>query len=306
MKKKFAFVILNYMTLKETEECVKSIFDKCKNVDYRIYIVDNCSPDKSGEALKKKYKNNDRIETIINDDNLGFARGNNVGFVKAKYEYKADFILLINSDTVLLTDNTCEKIAKKYEKTKFALMGPKEILPDGSNYPLIDVYPTLEATKINIRAIKSKLRANNSKIYASYIKVRNFYRRVKKGVKRRVKKLFRIKSAPVPKKKVLDPNIEHKDLMIHGFFMIFSKTYIDKFDGLDDRTNFYGEEDILMIRLKRAGMHSLYDPSIEVFHNKGVATKKTGKDLKEVNNFIYTNKLKSLYVLLEELMLDNK
>ena len=303
MKKKFAFVILNYMTAKETEECINSIYDKCKKTELKIYIVDNCSPDKSGELLKKKYKKDSRIEVILNDDNIGFARGNNVGFIKAKNEYKADYIILANSDTVLLTDDFCNKIDNKHKEYDFAVLGPKEILPDGSNFPLVSKYPTIEATKINIRVIKSRYKANNSKIYSLYYKTKGFVKRVKRGLKRRIKKLLGIKSKVVTKEK-LDPNIEYKDLMLHGFFLIFSKTYIDKFDGLDDRTYFYGEEDILMIRLKRAGMHSLYDPSLEVFHNKGVSTNKKDKDLKAKNNFIYSSKLKSLYILLEELEKD--
>ncbi len=47
---------------------------------YKIVIVDNASPDKSGALLKEHYKNDDHVEVLLNQENLGFARGNNVGF----------------------------------------------------------------------------------------------------------------------------------------------------------------------------------------------------------------------------------
>ena len=112
--KKIAFVILNYLTADETEKCIESIMNNCKDYDYKIYIIDNCSPDNSGIYLKNKYIAFSNVETIICERNLGFANGNNVGFNKAKYEYKADFIVLCNSDTEILTSNFCTDIINKY------------------------------------------------------------------------------------------------------------------------------------------------------------------------------------------------
>lgn len=57
-------------------------------------VVDNGSTDGSPEMIKEKNK---WVKLIASKTNKGFAKGNNIGMSKAKY----DFILLINSDTFL-------------------------------------------------------------------------------------------------------------------------------------------------------------------------------------------------------------
>ena len=101
---KFTFVILHYLTMEDTIDCIESIRDKCRNFQYRIIVVDNASPNNSGRKLEKKYKDDSDIKVVVNRENVGFARGNNIGFKIAK-EDKSDFIILCNNDTKLLKDN---------------------------------------------------------------------------------------------------------------------------------------------------------------------------------------------------------
>lgn len=77
---KIVFVILHYLAIDETYKSVDSIEKKIDTDMYKIVIVDNASPDKSGALLKEHYKNDDHVEVLLNQENLGFARGNNVGF----------------------------------------------------------------------------------------------------------------------------------------------------------------------------------------------------------------------------------
>lgn len=291
--KKFAFVILNYLTYLETERCVESIRLIGKNQDYKIIVVDNCSPNKSGELLKTKYENDEDIDVVLLDDNIGFARGNNVGFLKAKNEYNADFILLCNNDTVIKTPNFCEKLIEKYRNDPFAVLGPKEILPNGSNYPLNNKYPTLESVEQKIKNYKQKLRARENFLFGIYYK----FKKTINNLRQVIIKIFK-KSKPVEK---LDFNQEYKNLILHGFFLVFSRDYIDKFDGLDDRTYFYGEEDLLAIRLKENNMTSIYYPTLEVFHNHNSATNARSKNKKEKDIFVYENMIKSLEIIKDEL-----
>ena len=125
-KTKFVFVILNYITENDTIECVDSIINNCKENNFEIVIVDNDSPNKSGINLKNRYKDKKLIHVIISKKNLGFANGNNLGFKYAKEKLNPDFIILCNSDTQVLYNDFCEKIEKKYNEIKFAVLGPKE------------------------------------------------------------------------------------------------------------------------------------------------------------------------------------
>ena len=74
---KFAFVILHYNVLEETEKCIESIKTRCDADDYAIIVVDNKSPNDSGSILNKKYADDTKVAVILNDKNLGFANGNN-------------------------------------------------------------------------------------------------------------------------------------------------------------------------------------------------------------------------------------
>ena len=56
------FVILHYMTLDDTIECVESIRDNCGKEKYKIVIVDNASPNASGRELQKQYAKSKDID----------------------------------------------------------------------------------------------------------------------------------------------------------------------------------------------------------------------------------------------------
>ena len=98
---KIVFVILHYLAIDETYKSVDSIEKKIDTDMYKIVIVDNASPDKSGALLKEHYKNDDHVEVLLNQENLGFARGNNVGFRCAEKTWNPSYIVLMNNDVNL-------------------------------------------------------------------------------------------------------------------------------------------------------------------------------------------------------------
>ena len=98
----YAFVVLHYGDATVTMEAIESIrsLDRDgRNVS--VIVVDNASPNGTGEQVKKQIDFLPDFYYIHNEENLGFARGNNVGFKYAKNELKADFIILMNNDAVI-------------------------------------------------------------------------------------------------------------------------------------------------------------------------------------------------------------
>lgn len=282
-KSKFVFVILNYITENDTIQCVESIFQNCKENAFEIIIVDNASPNKSGESLQKKYNNNKLVNVIISEKNLGFANGNNLGFKYAKEKLDADFIILCNSDTEILQNDFCERIMKKYDETNFAVLGPKELLKDSTYYPLTINLPTIKQVKNSIL----RYRLNYYSGIASYLlKIREKLR----GSKNK------------DKINNYDVNKEYKNIILHGAFLVFSKVYINKFDGLDPRTYFYEEEIMLFIRLIQNDMTNIYDPTIEIFHKHKSATNAVNKNrIRKKEKFVAKNEIQSLKIVLKEL-----
>ena len=92
---KFSIIIINYNTFKYTSDCLNSIFEKLDSSDLEVIIVDNASPDGSGERLKKVFQ--DRVKFILNYDNLGFGKANNIGAKIASGKY----LFFLNSDTLI-------------------------------------------------------------------------------------------------------------------------------------------------------------------------------------------------------------
>jgi GT2 family glycosyltransferase len=93
---KVSIIVLNWNGKNDTIECLRSV----RQIDYSNYdviVVDNDSNDDSAEAISKNFPEATLIETTRN---LGYAGGNNVGirFALAK---EADFILLLNNDTIV-------------------------------------------------------------------------------------------------------------------------------------------------------------------------------------------------------------
>ncbi|AGY76813.2 glycosyltransferase family 2 protein [Clostridium autoethanogenum] len=88
--------MVNYNGHKDTIECVTSL-RKINYSNYKIIIVDNSSSDSSGEILKRKLSH---CKIIESKKNLGFAGGNNLG-IKYALDNKADYVLLLNNDTLV-------------------------------------------------------------------------------------------------------------------------------------------------------------------------------------------------------------
>ena len=88
-----SIIILNYNGEKFLKNCLDSIL-KETNYNFELIVVDNDSPDKSGENFSKEYP---QCKFILNKKNLGVSEGLNVGIKNSKGEY----IVVLNNDLVV-------------------------------------------------------------------------------------------------------------------------------------------------------------------------------------------------------------
>jgi len=94
-----SIVIVNFRTPQLTIECLNTLGNS-GIVDFNTFIVDNNSGDGSLKMLdswirESKYVGNNNL--VVNNCNNGFSGGNNIGIKQSN----ADFILLLNSDTIV-------------------------------------------------------------------------------------------------------------------------------------------------------------------------------------------------------------
>ena len=111
-----SIIILNYNGEKYLEDCLESIFRETK-CDFEIIVVDNNSPDKSGDKFSKKYQN---CKFILNEKNEGVSEGLNVGIKNSNGEY----IVLLNND-LIVAPKWLDYLFEAYEKNGSGLYQPK-------------------------------------------------------------------------------------------------------------------------------------------------------------------------------------
>ena len=117
------FVILHYMALDETVQCVESILNNIEG-EKKVIVVDNCSPNGTLADLRARYETVPDVDVIGTDSNLGFARGNNFGYQYAVSSYDPDFAVVMNNDMEITQRDFIAQMVKSCREYGFAVMGP--------------------------------------------------------------------------------------------------------------------------------------------------------------------------------------
>ena len=120
---KVTIVIVNWNGWEDTVECLESLY-RIDYPNYEIIIVDNHSQDDSVKRIKDYSKGKELI-IIENEENYGFAEGNNIGIQYALKNLNPKYILLLNNDTVVDVDFLKELINAGEKNTHIGILGPK-------------------------------------------------------------------------------------------------------------------------------------------------------------------------------------
>ena len=125
---KTLIVVLNWNSREMTEQCLQSLL-AMEGSSFQILVVDNGSRDRSVEYLRNRYP---QIQLIANSRNLGFAAGCNVGIRQGLAE-DADFVLLVNNDTIIDPNLLSELLAEAQRNPKAGILSPKIYYYDPSD-----------------------------------------------------------------------------------------------------------------------------------------------------------------------------
>ena len=89
-------ILLNWNGRDDTLACLQSLA-RLEYTNTKILVVDNDSHDGLIEILQQRFPS---VMLLKNQENLGFAEGNNVG-IRYVLTQHADYILLLNNDTIV-------------------------------------------------------------------------------------------------------------------------------------------------------------------------------------------------------------
>jgi GT2 family glycosyltransferase len=123
-----SIIILNWNTRELTLQCIESLKQTLGELRAQIIVVDNGSSDGSADVIAAAHPD---ICLVRSPENLGFARGNNLGFPYAEGEY----ICLLNSDTIVLQGAVQRLVEYLDEHPEFAAAGGEHLSPDGEHQP---------------------------------------------------------------------------------------------------------------------------------------------------------------------------
>lgn len=103
-------IILNYNTCELTLQCLHSVYQSIrKELEVQVIVVDNGSTEPCQAALTNQFKD---VLFLRSEQNLGFAKGNNLGLKYATGKY----ILLLNSDTIITDPDTFTKTIERVKQ----------------------------------------------------------------------------------------------------------------------------------------------------------------------------------------------
>lgn len=281
-KSPIVFVVLQYGAFRMTKKCVESVH-KCMQGNYYILIVDNASPDDSLEQVKCAFDTDSRVVILESDVNLGFAKGNNIGIRYAMEKLHPEYIVMMNNDTELLQKDFQSKLELEYQKEHFDVLGPMILSGDG-RYTSNPVR-TEQWKKEEVQGLLDYDARYLGLMKYHFQGVYDKYRQWKyKGRKKKI-------------------DIEHTkrqiNVELHGSFLVFSKDYLEKHIGLNDRTFMYCEEHILYQEIMNEGGKTVYTPDLMIYHAEDASTDERFPASRDKKKFYLKNHMESCKVLLD-------
>ncbi|MCQ2252154.1 MAG: glycosyltransferase [Bacteroidales bacterium] len=256
----FVYVILHFRTLDITKMCVEHLLSTIP--DSKIVIVDNGSGDGSGQELQRTYAHCGNISIILSPDNVGFAKGNNIGYKYAVDTYNPDYVVVMNND--VLIDQNIEPLIDSYmTQNGIDVCGPDILTPDGDHQN-----PLLRKPFSTPRLIKQII---IDYVRLTCLRLKIFHNRILGTYKNVVKKYHNANSTA--------SNVSN--CILHGSCLIYGRNYLSKSPyAFVPVTFLYGEEMILFDYIQRLGLSSGVCGSAQVMHLGGKSTD-TGGNLRE-------------------------
>lgn len=117
-------ILLNWNGWKDTLECLESL-KSTDYLNYRIVLVDNGSNNTSPQKIQEWIDKNSfkqYIHFFRLEHNFGFAAGNNVG-IKYALQKNADYVLLLNNDTIVTEDFLSRLVETAKNNPKVGVVG---------------------------------------------------------------------------------------------------------------------------------------------------------------------------------------
>ncbi len=230
-----SIIIISYNTKEMSLDCIRSVYDQTEGISFEIIVVDNDSNDGSAQAIEEKFS---AVNLIKSDENLGFAKANNLAAKEADGRY----LLLLNPDTVVL-NGAIQAIFK------FAKRCPDNLLYGGKTlYGDMTLNPTscwrqqslwsLFCYSLGLTSLFRNNRIFDPESYGSW-----------------------------------DRDTEREVDIVTGCFLLIEKEFWDLLKGFDPDFFMYCEDADLCLRATQKGAQPILMPDATIIHYCGASEK---------------------------------
>lgn len=192
-------------------------------------VVDSASQDDSVAMVAREFPD---VTLIACPQNVGFARGNNIGFAVAT----ARFILLLNPDTIVVDDALPVMVDRLRGDTTIGALGPQLLNPDGTVQSSRRRFPTFSTGIFESTWLEG---AAPSSVLDSYY------------------------MADQPDDRAVEVD------WVTGAAIMTRREVLETVGGLDEGYFMYSEELDWCRRVKEGGWRIMYEPAAQIIHYVG-------------------------------------
>lgn len=229
-----SIVIVNWNTRQYLSGALKSIYDNPPDFPFETIVVDNASSDGSATCVRTEFP---QVKVIANEENAGYARGNNQGIQAARGE----FVLLLNPDVVLPSGGLEMTVQILRDRPQFGALGVRLVNSDRSVQRSVRGFPT--PTSVFFEAMQLSRLFPNSKLLSAY----------------------RMDWFKYDREQEVDQPM--------GTFLLIRRQALEEVGLLDERFPIFFNEVDWCYRARRRGWRILFTPEVEVVHYGGGSTR---------------------------------
>lgn len=238
-------IIVNWNTVDILRDCLRSVFSETTGISFEVIVVDNASSDGSVEMIRQEFG---QVILIANTENRGFAAANNQGMAIANGRY----VLLLNSDTVVLDGAIQKTLAYAEQCPDTAVVGCRILNPDRSLQNSCFMFPSL----LNGFLFSTFL-------YQLFPRSRFFGREQMTWWAR--------------------DDAREVDV-VTGCYMLVRRQAIEDVGVMDDGFFMYAEETDWCYRFKSKGWKNRFTPDAEIIHLGGASAPKLSARRAQITN----------------------
>lgn len=232
-----AVAVVNYNTCRELERCLASIVPEAPD---ELLVIDNGSTDGSIAMVRRRFPD---VRLQVNAENHGYGAAGN----QALRLTASDYLLLLNSDTVLEAGSLAALRDYMDSHPQAAVAGPRLVNPNGSLQPSCYPFPTpfqLALGSSGLGALTSRLPG-----------VRN----------------LSLRWWPHDRDRAVP--------WVLGAALVLRRGPVMALGGFDESFFMYYEEVDLCYRLALADHETHFTPATTIMHVGGASTSKAGSDM---------------------------